>query len=515
MCIECTNLFPSFSLQVIGISPAINYALFKLTGELRMAIDGYHKVHSSSCEKPPVGLYMCRLAYPRPINCSFTRPLSVRLLQRGNRSKKKRPSFSINPITPAVEAELLAKINYAAGQFLDRRTSSNIFWELHRPERDKNLCEYNPLVASLSEVGKHNNQTPNNPDGGGATEEYVVNYISNNGSKVLPNSRLHAISFAALKDIVIHPSTLEDRDTPTNKAVFWKTKTANQIVGKMEWSQSLMAYILLGKESFSSSDSYAYINAAGSADECHNNMASTVQNSHVPSAVQPVVASANTQSTPSVVNNTLTSLAELQNSLREEKASGRLQYKGRKLTLANDVVVYYTYAQLFDMQPPVAEDLLFIEYACVTGVNNVRAPSKKQLHAGRPRGKEWAMHGKAAGQILMTVLQKLKTPIFFGIPPFPGDCPQEDAQNMVASSLIRDAWEIDMLQWCRVVVPLFTSWRTNFPSSVPSNRHGLAHLLTTWNCSSTTCLNKLRGVTLQNLIKHTARLIKCNAWTEF
>ena len=115
----------------------------------------------------------------------------------------------------------------------------------------------------------------------------------------------------------------------------------------------------------------------------------------------------------------------------------------------------------------------------------------------------------------MTVLQKLKTPIFFGIPPFPGDCPQEDAQNIVASSLIRDAWEIDMLQWCRVVVPLFTSWRANFPSSVPSNRHGLAHLLTTWNCSSTTCLNKLRGVTLQNLIKHTARLMKCNAWTEF
>ena len=167
------------------------------------------------------------------------------------------------------------------------------------------------------------------------------------------------------------------------------------------------------------------------------------------------------------------------------------------------------------MRPSIAEDLLFIEYACITGVNNVRSPPKKKLSSGRPRGMEWEMLGKGKGHLAMNMLQKQKTPVLFGIPNFPGDCPDEDALNMEVSSTIRDKWEDDMLQWCRIVMPLFTSWRENVPSPVPSNRQGLAQVLVTWDNSTSTCLNKFRGIALKRLIKHTTSLRKCNAWTEF
>jgi hypothetical protein len=250
--LECTVLPTAFELTVPNASE--NFAGFLDCAQQKASLIGHHK-HGFTCQKPPKGLYMCRLCMGRGIHERPTSPLIIAMHTRPDHKLHKRAILSGYAVDKATLSLIDGSYRPLDGQLIRPHSNGPVVWELHRPSLDTMFVETNLLTTNL--IGCHNNSSLiSGQDAGEAVEEYECAYMTKEGA---PLRQAASILLSALDDIALRPSIAEDVNSSQRTGKHLASRTVNAFIGSHQWSMPLMVHALLGYTSRITTDSFRYV----------------------------------------------------------------------------------------------------------------------------------------------------------------------------------------------------------------------------------------------------------------
>ena len=120
---------------------SMDYEGFIQIAQKKSIILGSHK-HGFACEKPPKGLYMCRLSMGRGIFNHDTKPLIIALRKAGDRKIKKRAILDGLDLDIGTFKLLSNPYRPLNGNFIRPHPAGPVVWELKRPRHVR--CLWRP-----------------------------------------------------------------------------------------------------------------------------------------------------------------------------------------------------------------------------------------------------------------------------------------------------------------------------------------------------------------------------------
>ncbi|CAN0199302.1 unnamed protein product [Lampetra planeri] len=214
-----------------------HYGEFVAMGQRKSALSQHHK-HGFSCEKPPKGLYMCRLCMAHGVHAEHTCPLMIAMHKRLEHKDNQRAILVGLPVDQATLDVIDGPYDPLRSQLIRPHHFGPIVWEMRRPATDAMLVESNLITTNL--VGCHNNSSfTSGQDAGEAVEEYKAAFMTKEG---VPLCQANAVLLSGPEDIAQHPSVADDTAMAHGTGKHLASKTVNAFTGGHQWSIPLMVH---------------------------------------------------------------------------------------------------------------------------------------------------------------------------------------------------------------------------------------------------------------------------------
>lgn len=463
-------------------NPAHDYDGFIKGGEKRTSMTEH--VHCKTCTKTWRGKFGCRLALPRPTSQFATRPMIVKLVSKCNYPKNEAAKLKMRELSDADRTILLLPINYSEGQFVRKPVEDPVLWIDQRPEKDANVPEHHPILASMFPTTHHNKIISNNA-GAEKVDEYTITYVAPALAGTGGNSQVHLWCATALDNMEAYPTSAEDKHTEPNirAARTLGQKVANGVVGRTEYSLVLMAYSNLGHDAHESSDTHVY---------CHNNStAAEYEVEHAKEQSASKFASASKGNTTSITKRLKKLMGDTGDAGTQGGGSKRFTVNtttedGKKTTS----FLFLTQAQIFAHRP-----LEFFMYNPEEFVGCACVVPRTSKAVGSPRWefkKESALqksHVVMLRRLQQTPLPGQKVPKFPGNRPSPIDSTNEGDDRSSAM----DIWEKQANAFALVMVTMNSPWTATKKCKHATNINGYQQMMLEYDNSEASIVLKGRG----------------------
>ena len=440
-----------------------NYEDFLDVGKRKGILLGYHK-HGFTCQKPPKGVYKCRVSMPRGWNEGVTCPLLITLHSNEDVKKNIKASLSSHAINPETANVLSKPLNPLNGQLCRAHTKGPVLWEMHRPEKDEYFVEQNLITTNLLEC--HNNSSAIlGEDSGNSVQEYLLSYELKEGAAL---KQAVPILLAAMEHIHAYPSKADDTQTLQRTSLHLAQRTVNTFSGSHQWSMPMMALALLGEHAQITSDAFRYIFA-------HETVAFRDDPSDEdPAPTNSKLHSLNKESKV-FVDAVLASLSEVSPTTKTvQSCGGTTSYRIPSTT----EVVLLSQVESYIHRGDNFHNYNCFEFECIIELLP-KTEAKKLTNKGRPKRPGFALG--ISHPLYAThdgfIRAKMLTPMLAGKPPpiFPGNKPQKEDRDEIKK------WQHKFEYYAKYTIDLFVPWCHNVECSYSRDVHGFSKLLNDWN----------------------------------
>jgi len=459
-----------------------NYDGFLDVGKRKGILLGYHK-HGFTCQKPPKGVYKCRVSMPRGWNEGETRPLLIALHTKEDPKKNIKASLSSHAINQETVDVLSKPMNPLNGQFCRAHTKGPVLWEMHRPEKDEYFVEQNLITTNLLEC--HNNSSCIlGEDSGNSVQEYLLSYELKEGAAL---KQAVPILLAAMEHIHAYPSKADDTQTLQRTSLHLAQRTVNTFSGSHQWSMPMMALALLGEHAQITSDAFRYIFAHETVAFRDNPIVED------PESTKTKLHSLDKE-TKVFVDAVLASLSEISPTAKTvQSCGGTTSYRipgTEEVILLSQVESYIHRGENF-------HNYNCFEYECIVEVLP-KTDAKKPTNKGRPKrpgftlGNMHPLYKTHDGFIRA----KMLTPMLAGKPPpmFPGNKPQKEDHVDVTE------WQHKFEYYAKYMIDLFVPWYHDVECSYSRDVFGFSKLLIDWNSKMVPFICRQRYQYLANIM---------------
>ena len=192
----------------------------------------------------------------------------VKLVKKCDYEKKQSAKLEIRHLTDTDRKALVVPVKYMEGHFVRLAAADPVLWVEHRPEADALVPEHHPILAAEFPTSHHNNIISSNA-GAEKIDEYAIAYVTPAMVDKCGDSQVHLWCATALDNMEEYPTKADDRNKEPNlrAARTLGQKVVNGVVGRTEFSLSLMSYANLGHDAHEASDRHVYSYNVGTAVE--------------------------------------------------------------------------------------------------------------------------------------------------------------------------------------------------------------------------------------------------------